>query len=72
MDNLLDDRMATWLLANFPINVVGLSEYPDVFAFTITMLFTLGIAIGAKESSRLNTIFTVTNLAVVIYVIVVG
>lgn len=71
-DNLLGRRMETWLLANAPINVSGLSEFPDVFAFSVTILFTVALAFGAKESSRLNNVFTFTNLAVVLYVIVAG
>lgn len=72
VDSLIENRIQKWLLEYFPMNVSGLSEFPDVFAFAITMLFTITVAFGAKESSRLNNIFTLTNLSVVIYVIVAG
>lgn len=55
-----------------PIQVPGLSPFPDVFAFSVTMMFTLAIAFGAKESSIVNNIFTFLNLSVVLFVIVAG
>lgn len=54
------------------IEVPGLSPFPDVFAFGVTMLFTLAIAFGAKESSIVNNVFTFLNLSVVLFVIVAG
>lgn len=54
------------------MNVTGLSEYPDFFAMSITFVFTVALAFGAKESSLINNLFTLTNLAVVLYVIICG
>lgn len=54
------------------IDVPGLSPFPDVFAFGVTMLFTLALAFGAKESSILNNVFTFLNLSVVLFVIIAG
>lgn len=64
--------MRKYLTENMPINVSGLSEYPDFFAFGATLLFSLALAFGAKESSVINNAFTLTNLAVVLYVIITG
>lgn len=64
--------MADYLTEHAPINVHGLSEFPDVFAFGVTILFSFALAFGAKESSMLNNVFTMTNLAVVLYVIIAG
>lgn len=55
-----------------PININGLSEFPDFFAFGVTILFSLAIAFGAKESSMVNNVFTFINLAVVSFVIIAG
>ncbi|KAF7987136.1 hypothetical protein HCN44_001791 [Aphidius gifuensis] len=46
--------------------------YPDLFAFTVTIIFSLAIAFGAKESSLLNNFLTIVNLGVVLFVIIVG
>lgn len=54
------------------IDVPGLSPFPDVFAFGVTMLFTLALAFGAKESSIVNNVFTFLNLSVVVFVIIAG
>lgn len=64
--------MAKYLSEHAAINVDGLSEFPDVFAFGVTIFFALALAFGAKESSILNNIFTLTNLSVVLYVIIAG
>lgn len=64
--------MADYLLEHVPINVSGLSAYPDVFAFAVTIFFSIALALGAKESSMLNNVFTMTNLTVVLYVIITG
>lgn len=55
-----------------PINVGGLSEFPDFFAFAVTLLFSVALALGAKESSIVNNIFTFLNLSVVLFVIIAG
>lgn len=55
-----------------PIGVVGLSNFVDLFAFGVTMLFSVAVAFGAKESSIVNNIFTFLNLSVVIFVIIAG
>lgn len=64
--------MSEYLLEHVPINVHGLSEFPDIFAFCATILFSIALAFGARESSILNNIFTLTNLSVVLYVIIAG
>lgn len=64
--------MREFLLENVPMNVPSLSEYPDIFAFTVTLLFSFALAFGAKESSLINNLFTLTNVTVVIYVIICG
>ncbi|XP_044734096.1 cationic amino acid transporter 2-like [Chrysoperla carnea] len=71
-DALIGKRMGTYLNDTIPMNVDYLADYPDVFAFFVTILFSTALAFGAKESSLFNNIFTLVNLCVVIFVIVAG
>lgn len=64
--------MSKWFIKNMGMNISGFGDYPDLFAFGVIILFSLGLAFGAKESSVVNNIFTLVNLSVVLYVIVAG
>lgn len=68
----LGNAMGDYLTEHVPINISGFTEYPDAFAFAVTLAFSIALALGAKESSMLNNVFTMTNLAVVLYVIITG
>lgn len=48
------------------------SEYPDFIAMTITILIFLVIATGAKFTVHFNTVFTVFNCAVILFLICAG
>lgn len=65
-------QMHAYLRDLLPMGVVGLSNFVDLFAFGVTMLFSVAVAFGAKESSIVNNIFTFLNLSVVIFVIIAG
>lgn len=71
-DSLVNKTIQHFFLDNMPMDVGGLSPYPDFFAFAITFLLTCILAVGVKESSTFNNIFTGVNLLVVTYVIVCG
>ncbi|XP_031625003.1 cationic amino acid transporter 2-like [Contarinia nasturtii] len=64
----MHDIMIEWM----PLRLDGLSQFPDIFAFVVTILFSLAIAFGAKESSIVNNVFTFLNLSVVLFVIIAG
>lgn len=64
--------MHDFLIEYMPIGIDGLSEFPDLFSFAVTILFSLAIAFGAKESSIVNNVFTFLNLTVVLFVIIAG
>jgi len=64
--------MSTFLGTHMPLNIDGMGAYPDLFAFVVTILFSLAIAVGAKESTRVNNVFTMLNLGVVLFVIIAG
>nr|CAD7460882.1 unnamed protein product [Timema tahoe] len=55
-----------------PININFLSDYPDFLAFGIIMLLAVLLAIGVKESTIMNNLFTVLNMIVIAIVIVAG
>lgn len=78
--------MQSALRGNLPINVPGLSSYPDFLAFTITfgltsechtqcsqLIFLLVmLLLGVQESTRFNSVFTCLNLLVVLFVVIAG
>lgn len=72
LDKLLDYAMSDAFKKFLPMNAPELGTHVDFFAFGVTMLFALCIAVGAKESTVVNNIFTMTNVCVVLYVIVTG
>jgi len=72
LDSLLNRTMANAFRSVLPIDVPFLSPYPDLCALGITLLLTLVLCIGVKESTRFNNIFTGLNVCVVIFVTVCG
>lgn len=72
LDALIDNKMSTFFHELFPMNVSFLAPYPDFFSFTMVLLLATLLAFGVKESTILNNILTLINLATVILVIVSG
>ena len=72
LDKLLDYAMSDAFKSFLPMNAPELGTHVDFFAFGVTMLFAICIAIGAKESTIVNNIFTMSNVCVVLYVIITG
>ena len=54
------------------INTPGLGTYPDILSFFVTIIVTVILAIGVKQSSAFSTIFNVLNILVVIFIVVAG
>ncbi|BFZ23681.1 hypothetical protein BsWGS_26720 [Bradybaena similaris] len=71
-DSLIDKRISKFFNETMPIHVNELSAYPDFFAFGITLVLTVLLAAGVKESTRFNNVFTCINLLVVLYVTICG
>ncbi|XP_045162290.2 high affinity cationic amino acid transporter 1-like isoform X2 [Mercenaria mercenaria] len=71
-DSLVNNTIQTYFRDNVPMNVTGLSPYPDFFALGITLFLSLILAVGVKESSRFNNLFTAVNLLVVTYIVICG
>lgn len=71
-DSLVNNTIQTYFRDNVPMDVTGLSPYPDFFALGITLFLTLILAVGVRESSRFNNLFTAVNLLVVTYIVICG
>ena len=72
-DSILNDRIRNFTLSHMgEIHVPGISAYPDFFALFLVLLVTFILAIGVKNSSRFNIIFTGINLTVILFIICVG
>merc|ERR1719153_1039630 len=72
LDTLLNNSMKETFRAAMPMHASFLASYPDWTAFTITILLTLLLGLGVKESTKFDNAFTVLNLGVVLFVTVVG
>ncbi|XP_024945499.1 cationic amino acid transporter 2 isoform X2 [Cephus cinctus] len=72
VDALFNNTMRNTFQSVAPIDINYLSDYPDFFAFVVTIAFSVALALGAKESSLANNIFTFINLSVVLFVIIAG
>lgn len=72
VDQIFHHELSNAFNAYVPIKVEFLSDYFDAFAFSITIVLTLLLSFGVKESSFVNNFFTALNLGVVIFVIVAG
>ncbi|CAG2162833.1 unnamed protein product [Oppiella nova] len=72
IDALVNGTIQAHFREWMPIDVTGLSAYPDFLAFGITLLLTAMLSIGVKESTRFNSIFTGLNLLVVLFIVIAG
>ncbi|KAK8389474.1 hypothetical protein O3P69_008876 [Scylla paramamosain] len=65
-------------LSNFTMSTIGqmhagyLASYPDFLAFFVTLVYCSFLTLGVKGSAYFNSIFTLINLCVMTFVIVVG
>lgn len=72
IDALTGNKMGNFLKEYFPINVDFLADYPDFFSFVIVLLLAVILAIGVRESTIMNNIFTSVNIVTVLIVLVAG
>ncbi|CAL4219904.1 unnamed protein product, partial [Meganyctiphanes norvegica] len=72
------DSLFEGAVSNNTIKLVGhmhaglLADYPDFLAFTVTLAYCGFLSLGVKGSAYVNSIFTLVNLCVMLFVIVVG
>lgn len=72
LDALIDNRMGIYLREKFPMDIDFLAEYPDFLSFVVVIALAILLAVGVKESTWFNNIFTVVNLATVALILVSG
>ncbi|XP_049872987.1 cationic amino acid transporter 2 isoform X2 [Pectinophora gossypiella] len=72
LDSLFSGAISHQLQAWLPMESPHLATYPDLFAFTVIMLFSVALAFGVKESTKFNNFCTGVNLCVVAFVIISG
>lgn len=72
IDYLCNNTIRKHMEEAMPISIATVSPYPDFLALGITLFLTVMLAVGVKESSRFNNIFTGLNLMVVVFAIIAG
>ncbi|XP_050304475.1 high affinity cationic amino acid transporter 1 isoform X2 [Anthonomus grandis grandis] len=72
IDSLLNNTMGNAFKEIAPINIPYLSSYFDFFSFILSVVVSVGLAFGLKESSMVNNIVTVLNILVVLFIVVTG
>lgn len=72
IDSLCNGAISSKLESMIPINVQYLSKYPDILAAVIILILAILLSIGVKESTRFNSLFTLINLSVIIFILICG
>lgn len=72
VDAMVDNKMSEAFKSAIPIDVPFLADYVDWFAFGITFGISIILCLGMKESTKFNTILTLLNVAVIIFVLIGG
>ncbi|XP_066296025.1 cationic amino acid transporter 4-like [Branchiostoma lanceolatum] len=73
IDYLVDNRISNWTDQHLLItDLRPFADKPDLIAFGVVLVIMLLVIIGAKESSTMNSVLTVINLVVVVFIIISG
>jgi cationic amino acid transport permease len=72
VDDLIGDILVPWFNHTMPMNVPTLAPYFDLLALGITLLLTIVLAVGVKESVMFTKVFTGLNLVILLYIIIAG
>ncbi|XP_066926154.1 probable cationic amino acid transporter [Clytia hemisphaerica] len=72
-DYAIGFHVRNWTLENIgAFNTPYLGDYPDILSFVFTIIVTIVLAFGVRESARFTVMFNIFNIIVVIFIIVVG
>ena len=72
-DYAIGYRIKNWTLENVgSFNTPYLGDYPDFLSFIFTIIVTVVLAFGVRESAYFTVTFNIFNIAVVIFIIVTG
>ena len=72
------DYAIGYRVRNLTITYIGtfnseyLGDYPDFLSFLFTIVVTIILSLGVKESAQFTTLFNVFNVAVVLFIIITG
>jgi amino acid transporter len=72
IDYAFDRKIRTFLLAYMPMDLTGLGPYPDFLAFGLACVVTCMMIVGVKESAFANKLFTLVNVLILAFIIVIG
>ncbi|RWS16474.1 high affinity cationic amino acid transporter 1-like isoform X5 [Dinothrombium tinctorium] len=73
VDSLTPDKtIATHLVKWLPLHIKNISPFYDIFALGVTLVVTVLLAFGVKESAQFTAVFTGINLYVVAFVTICG
>ena len=72
IDFLFDGQIRHFMLSNLPMHIPGIGTYPDFLAFALGCCVTGLMIIGVKESSFVNKMFTLLNVATLTSICLIG
>ncbi|XP_042219105.1 cationic amino acid transporter 4-like isoform X2 [Homarus americanus] len=73
VDSLFDGALSNATMTHIGVLHAGLlAPYPDFLAFAVTLAYCGFLTMGVKGSAYFNSVFTLINLCVMAFVIVVG
>lgn len=72
LDSLFEHTMSNFFLKYVPLHGNFISEYLDLFAFLVVIIFTIALALGIKVSAIIGEFFTLSNIIIIIFIIIAG
>ena len=71
-DYLFNRAISKYFILHAPINLPGLGHYPDLLAFLFVCIGIGFMIIGIKESGFINKFFTIFNIVLLLFIIILG
>jgi len=72
IDYLFNRAIRKYLLLHVPMSIHGLGQYPDFLAFLLVCIGIGLMIIGIRESGLINKLFAVFNIALLLFIIIIG
>uniref|UniRef100_A0A0M3I2G5 AA_permease domain-containing protein n=1 Tax=Ascaris lumbricoides TaxID=6252 RepID=A0A0M3I2G5_ASCLU len=73
LDSLLGNAMKNSTFINMAhFDASFFADYPDLIAFAVVVAVAIFVALGSKTSTNFNSIFTLINMLVIMFVVVYG
>ena len=72
-DYAIGYRVKNWTLTHIgAFDTPYLGDYPDILSFTFTIIVTIVLAFGVRESAWFTVSFNILNIVVVLFIIILG